>query len=75
MKKVKLSEKIQLPEKYKAKTVNWLTGIPQHIKIRQRQERECRRMELEDLGRPPEPGYGLDGYPLQEGKKYVANRR
>ena len=67
-KRVKLSERIKLPEKYRAQTPNWLTGIPQHIKIRQQKERDCRRMELEDLGKPPEPGYGLDGYPLQRVK-------
>ena len=43
-----------------------------------------RKDEAERLGRAeeeaalraePEPGYGLDGYPLQKGKRYVANGR
>lgn len=57
--------KIKLDEKYKAASTNWLHDVPEHIKVRQRNERECRKTELKELQREPEPGYGLDGYPLQ----------
>lgn len=60
--------KIRLPEKYKAARTLWLRDLPDHIKIRRRAESYGREMTLEELRQAPEPGYGLDGYPLQKGR-------
>lgn len=67
-KKVKLSERVRLPEKYRLEGTNWLRDVPEHIKIYRRAEHAARVKTLEELERPPEPGYGLDGYPLQRVK-------
>lgn len=64
-KKINLSERIRLPEKYRYEGVHWLRDVPERIKIQQRAERMKKLQTLEELQAPPEPGYGLDGYPLQ----------
>ena len=48
----------------------WLRGVAEHIKIRQQRERLAREEQARMLEAPPEPGYGLDGYPLQRGKRW-----
>ena len=47
--------------------MHWLRDVPERIKIQQRAERMKKLQTLEALQAPPEPGYGLDGYPLQKG--------
>ena len=65
-KKVNLSERVKLPDKYKRDGLWWMRDVPERIKIQQRSGRENRRQALEELQRPPAPGMGLDGYPLQK---------
>lgn len=65
-----LSERVKLPEKYRRDGSWWMRDVPERIKIQQRSGRENRKQALEELQRPPEPGMGLDGYPLQEGKPW-----
>ena len=51
---------------------NWLWDLPQHIKIPYRPKN--REKDLEEQGREPEPGYGLDGYPLQNWRRKDAGK-
>ena len=67
-KKVNLSERVKLPDKYRRDGSLWLRDVPERIRIQQRSGRENRKQALEELKRPPEPGMGLDGYPLQRVK-------
>lgn len=60
--------RVKLPEKYKRDGSLWLRDVPERIRIQQRSGRENRKQALEELQRPPEPGMGLDGYPLQRVK-------
>ena len=55
--------KIRLAEKYRDPNahVYWMTGVPERIKIQQREARESRAMEQAELERAPEPGDGLAG--------------
>jgi len=76
-KKIKLSERVILPEKYKLDGTQWLRDLPEHIKIQRRAENAARARTKEELEKEPEPGYGLDGYPLQgsAGPRYVKRRK
>lgn len=67
-KKEALSARVILPEKYKLDGSQWLRDVPERIKIQRRAENAAREKTKEELERPPEPGYGLDGYPLQTRK-------
>ena len=65
-KKLRMSERVKLPDKYKHDGSWWKGDVPERIRIQQRSGRENRQKMLEELQRPPEPGMGLDGYPLQK---------
>ena len=58
--------RVKLPEKYRHDVTNWLRDVPEHIKVQRRAENEARYRTLEEMQRPPEPGMGLDGYPLMK---------
>ena len=53
----------------------WAKETQDRIKIQQEAQRMGRAEEEAALRAEPEPGYGLDGYPLQKGKRYVDDGR
>ncbi len=64
-------KRVKIPAKVSA----WTKEETERLKARQQAERMGRAEEEAALRAEPEPGYGLDGYPLQKGKRYVVNGR
>jgi len=62
---------VKVPQRFN----QWARETQNRIKIQQQAERLGRAEEEALLRAEPEHGYGLDGYPLQKGKRYVANGR
>ena len=55
--------------KVPAKFTQWARETQNRIKIQQQAQRLGRVEQEEALRAEPEPGYGLDGYPLQGGRR------
>lgn len=51
--------------KIPAKVSAWTKEQAERIRARQQEERIGKLEEAAALGAEPDPGYGLDGYPLQ----------
>jgi hypothetical protein len=62
---------VKVPQRFN----QWARETQNRIKIQQQAEWLGKAEEEALLMAEPEPGYGLDGYPLQKGKRYVANGR
>ncbi len=64
---------VKVPQRFN----EWSRETQNRIRIQQKAQRLGREEEEAALRAEPEPGYGLDGYPLQNWrkKKRVANDR
>lgn len=62
---------VKVPQRFN----QWARETQNRIKVQQQAERLGRAEEEALLRAEPEPGYGLDGYPLMKGSRYVVDGR
>lgn len=62
---------VKVPQRFN----QWARETQNRIKVQQQAERLGRADEEALLRAEPELGYGLDGYPLMKGSRYVVDGR